>query len=82
MDDINALPVARLAFPTQRIILSGALVEGCTTVQDVLVEIAVMPGIVAPFIGPPLSECKKLRLRPKLYQLEIAFDTAFLRVLP
>ena len=44
MDDINALPVARLAFPTQRIILSGALVEGCTTIQDVLVEISVTLG--------------------------------------
>jgi hypothetical protein len=41
MDDMNALPVARLAFPTQRITLAGGLVEGCTTIKDVLVEIAV-----------------------------------------
>jgi hypothetical protein len=44
MDDINALPVARLAFSTQRIILSGAFVEGYTTIQDVLLEIAVTLG--------------------------------------
>jgi hypothetical protein len=46
MDDMNALPVACLAFPTQRIILSGALVERCTTIQDALVKIVV-----------PLSDC-------------------------
>ncbi|MDB5785240.1 MAG: hypothetical protein JWQ50_5155, partial [Caballeronia mineralivorans] len=44
MDRMNALPVARLAFPSQRITLAGALVEGCTTIQDVSVKIVVTLG--------------------------------------
>jgi hypothetical protein len=41
MEHMNALPVAHLSFPSQRITLVGAPVEGCTTIKDVLVEIAV-----------------------------------------
>ena len=44
MDYSNALPVARGAFPAQRITLPRSLVERCTSTQDVLIEIGMTLG--------------------------------------
>ena len=44
MHDMYALPVARGAFPAQRITLPGALVKRCTAIQDALIKICMTLG--------------------------------------
>ncbi|MBK3843543.1 hypothetical protein [Paraburkholderia aspalathi] len=44
MYGMYALPVAGGAFPAQRITLPRSLVERCTSIQDVLIEIGMTLG--------------------------------------
>lgn len=37
---IDALPVARVAFPSKRIASPGVLIELCASIQNVLIEVA------------------------------------------
>jgi hypothetical protein len=44
MDYSNALPVARGAFPAQRITLPRSLVERCASIQDVPIKVRMALG--------------------------------------